>query len=275
MFKDELNQEIGKEINVQRDDTNPNNVFIIEGPHITFSVDPEFESSRENAVRTLEKTENITYKWFKEESGEKHWVMYDSRSFEVMNHYGISYLHYIPECGIAPIMPVNGTSCLGMFSDMDLTGVNFDYFVTTDVVTMAHMFEESTGINNDMLKHFSIGNVRTMSSMFSESDVETLDLSHFETNSLEYVAEMFAYCEMLEEVTLDGWDFSQVIDFTGMFLECNDIACIYCSEAWDTSSDEGSEDVFLGCYGLPNYDADETGIDAAVMDADGGYLYYV
>ena len=46
MFKDELNQEIGKEINVQRDDTNPNNVFIIEGPHITFSVDPEFESSK-------------------------------------------------------------------------------------------------------------------------------------------------------------------------------------------------------------------------------------
>ena len=75
MFKDELNQEIGKEINVQRDDTNPNNVFIIEGPHITFSVDPEFESSRENAVRTLEKTENITYKWFKEESGEKHWLL--------------------------------------------------------------------------------------------------------------------------------------------------------------------------------------------------------
>ena len=107
MFKDELNQEIGKEINVQRDDTNPNNVFIIEGPHITFSVDPEFESSRENAVRTLEKTENITYKWFKEESGEKHWVMYDSRSFEVMNHYGISYLHYIPECGLH-------LSCLSM-----------------------------------------------------------------------------------------------------------------------------------------------------------------
>lgn len=275
MFKDELNQEIGKEINVQRDDTNPNNVFIIEGPHITFLVDPEFESSRENAVRALEKTENITYKWFKEESGEKHWVMYDSRSFEVMNHYGISYLRYIPECGIAPIMPVNGTSCLGMFSDMDLTGVNFDYFVTTDVVTMAHMFEESTGISSDMLKHFSTGNVRTMSSMFSESDVEILDLSHFETNSLEYVSEMFAYCEMLEEVTLDGWDFSQVVDFTGMFLECNDIACIYCSEAWDTSSDEGSEDVFLGCSGLPNYDEDETGIDAAIMDDDGGYLYYV
>lgn len=114
-----------------------------------------------------------------------------------------------------------------------------------------------------------------MSSMFSESDVEILDLSHFETNSLEYVAEMFAYCEMLEEVTLDGWDFSQVVDFTGMFLECNDISCIYCSEAWDTSSDEGSEDVFLGCSGLPNYDEDETGIDAAIMDDDGGYLYYV
>lgn len=79
---------------------------------------------------------------------------------------------------------------IGMFSDMDLTGVNFDYFVTTDVVTMAHMFEESTGISSDMLKHFSTGNVRTMSSMFSESDVEILDLSHFETNSLEYVSEM-------------------------------------------------------------------------------------
>ena len=133
-----------------------------------------------------------------------------------------------PLNNVAIVLSVSTQKELGMFSDMDLTGVNFDYFVTTDVVTMAHMFEESTGINSDMLKNFSTGNVRTMSSMFSESDVEILDLSHFETNSLEYVAEMFAYCEMLEEVTLDGWDFSQVVDFTGMFLECNDISCIYC-----------------------------------------------
>lgn len=249
-------------------------VFMIEGPDVIFTVDPNNEESREGAVEFLADTEGIPYKWFKEETGNSHWVLYDSRAFEVAEQCGLKILHYINECGIDPVMPLNGTSCKGMFNSCNLDGVSFEHFITPDVVTMSYMFAYATGVTSDVVKSFSTDKVTTMAYMFAESDVEYLDLSHFVTEKLTSVESMFESCELLEEVEMVGWDFSNVSDFTSMFSGCTELSGIYSSENWNVSEMACGFDMFLDCYSLPNFDGDEIELEMAVLDDEGGYLSF-
>lgn len=249
-------------------------VFVIEGPEMVFNVDPDNEESREGAIELLSDVEGISYKWFKEETGREHWVMYDSRAFEVIEQCGLKILHYINECGIDPIMPLNGTSCKSMFMGDDLDGVSFEHFITPDVTTMAYMFADATGVTSEAVKSFSTDKVTTMAYMFAESDVDYLDLSHFATENLENVESMFDSCELLEEVKMIGWDFSKVADFTGMFSGCTELSGIYSSENWNVSTDAGGFDMFLDCFSLPNFDDDEIELEKAIFEDEGGYLSF-
>lgn len=247
---------------------------MIEGPDMIFTVDPDNEESREGAVEFLKDIEGIPYKWFKETTGKRNWVMYDSRAYEVREQCGLKILHYIDECGIDPVMPVNGTSCQGMFENVDLNGVSFEDFNTADVTTMAYMFTRSRGVTSDTVKSFSTDKVTTMAYMFAESEIEYLDLSHFVTKNLTNVESMFESCELLEEIEMIGWDFSHVADFTSMFSGCTELSGIYSSEDWEVSESAGGFDVFLDCFSLPNFDEDQTEIDMAILEDEGGYLSF-
>ena len=204
--------------------------FVIDGPNVHYVVNPNTEEGREDARVFLSDFEGVPYKWFKEASGKEHWVMYDSRAFEVIEKCGFKILHYFSDCEIDPVMPVNGSSCNGMFEDVDLNNVSFDNFVTPDVVTMSYMFLGSTGVTDEIVKHLSTDKVTTMAYMFAESDVEYLDLSHFVTEKLTSVESMFESCELLEGVEMLGWDFSNVADFNNMFSECTELSRIYNSD---------------------------------------------
>lgn len=249
-------------------------VFVIDGPNVHYVVNPNTEEGREDARVFLSDFEGVPYKWFKEATGKEHWVMYDSRAFEVIEKCGLKILHYISGCEIDPVMPVNGSSCNGMFEDVDLNNVSFDNFVTSDVVTMSYMFLGSTGVTNDTVKHLSTGKVTTMAYMFAESDVEYLDLSHFVTEKLTSVESMFESCELLEALEMLGWDFSNVADFTSMFSGCTELSGIYCSEDWNVSTDAGGFDMFLDCFSLPNFDDNEIELDMATLEDEGGYLSF-
>ena len=98
-------------------------VFVIDGPNVHYVVNPNTEEGREDARVFLSDFEGVPYKWFKEATGKEHWVMYDSRAFEVIEKCGLKILHYISDCEIDPVMPVNGSSCNGMFEDVDLNKV--------------------------------------------------------------------------------------------------------------------------------------------------------
>ena len=103
-------------------------VFVIDGPNVHYVVNPNTEEGREDARVFLSDFEGVPYKWFKEATGKEHWVMYDSRAFEVIEKCGLKILHYISDCEIDPVMPVNGSSCNGMFEDVDLNYIClFDY----------------------------------------------------------------------------------------------------------------------------------------------------
>lgn len=249
-------------------------VFVIDGPNVHYVVTPNTEEGREDARVFLSDFEGVPYKWFKEATGKEHWVMYDSRAFEVIEKCGLKILHYISDCEIDPVMPVNGSSCNGMFEDVDLNNVSFDNFVTSDVVTMSYMFLGSTGVTDEIVKHLSTDKVTTMAYMFAESDVEYLDLSHFVTEKLTSVESMFESCELLEGVEMLGWDFSNVADFTNMFSGCTELSGIYSSEDWNVSEDAAGFDMFMDCFSLPNFDDDEIELDMATLEDEGGYLSF-
>ena len=98
-------------------------VFVIDWPNVHYVVNPNTEEGREDARVFLSDFEGVPYKWFKEATGKEHWVMYDSRAFEVIEKCGLKILHYISDCEIDPVMPVNGSSCNGMFEDVDLNKI--------------------------------------------------------------------------------------------------------------------------------------------------------
>lgn len=240
-----------------------------------FKVNLDNEESREGGREFLSDITQIPFKWFKEESGSKNWVLYDSRAFEVLERYGIRILHYIDGCGINPSMPLNGTSCMGMFAEVNLENVSLDKFVTSDVIVMSHMFENCKGVTSEIVRCFSTYNVILMDYMFAGSDCVDLDLSHFETDNLQFVANMCEGCELLEEIILTGWNFSKVVEFSYMFSGCTSLEYIACSEDWGIRGDASGEDVFRDCFSLPDFDEDAVDIKMATMSYDGGYISFI
>lgn len=86
--------------------------FSQEGRSYTLNVNSKEERERvKNEINANSLTE---YDWFKEDSGEKHWVLYNTEIYEIIGILN-KYLHYKELCSIVPTIPVNATSCRYMF----------------------------------------------------------------------------------------------------------------------------------------------------------------
>lgn len=86
--------------------------FSLEGRSYTLNVNSKEERERvKNEINVNSLTE---YDWFKEDSGEKHWVLYNTEIYEIIGILN-KYLHYKELCSIVPTIPVNATSCRYMF----------------------------------------------------------------------------------------------------------------------------------------------------------------
>lgn len=123
---------------IQDDDGNL--TFTLEGE--TYSLNVNSEKEREKVKREVNINSLAKYNWFREESGKRHWVLYNTEMYEVketLTHD--KYIHYKENSNLAPIIPINATSCLFMFRNcwrpesLDLS--NFD---TSQVTEMGGMF---------------------------------------------------------------------------------------------------------------------------------------
>ena len=83
------------------------------------------------------------YTFFKcEGSGKRHWVLYNTEMYEVketLTHD--KYIHYKENSNLAPIIPINATSCLFMFRNCwRLESLDLSNFDTSQVTEMGGMF---------------------------------------------------------------------------------------------------------------------------------------
>lgn len=82
--------------------------FRVEGKEYSLRIVSKEEMQR--VKEEVNKNSKYTYDWFKEESGNHNWVLYNTDMYEISNYEGNRYLHYIELNGLPPVVPINATS---------------------------------------------------------------------------------------------------------------------------------------------------------------------
>lgn len=157
-------------------DENGNLTFTLEGKTYSLNVNSEEERER---VKTEVNTNSLAkYEWFKEETGKRHWVLYNIEMYEIKDFISL-YLHYKEDSNLIPIIPINATSCYSMFKDCSrLTTLDIRNFDTSGVIDIRYMFKTCSKLTSLDFTGFDTSNATDMSEMFCNCEALTkLDLS--------------------------------------------------------------------------------------------------
>lgn len=232
--------------------------FTIDGHSFSqdFSSDLSIEEEREEIIEEREKCikeiSEITgkhYGWYKEITGNKNWILYNTEQYEIRNYDDIEHLvfgRYLLDAETFLCvrkdfkgklhLPINASTCSFMFVDINVPEIDLTEFDTTNVVNMDYMF-----LKADLGDSFSLGSitntqandagrniltlntegVTSMSGMFKDCKVKHLDLSSLRTHNVIDFSDMFYNCDSLIDLNVDGFDTSNAEDFNGMFHGCN------------------------------------------------------
>ena len=153
----------------------------------TFFLNVNSEEERERVKEEVNANSLTKYDWFKEKTGEKHWVLYNTEMYEIVEDVKRLHLHYKEDSNLTPIIPIN-------VKQLDLS--NFD---TSNVFDMSAMF-------------------------FNCFSLTQLDLSGFNTSIVEYMKCMFYQCKTLTTIyTSAAWKTNRILNTDDMFKECNSL----------------------------------------------------
>ena len=226
-------------------DENGNLTFTLKGKIYSLNVNSEEE--REKVKEEVNTNSLAKYDWFKEETGEKHWVLYNTEMYEMIRD-DIFYLHYKKDSNLAPVIPINASSCYKMF--YEIIALNSSNFDTSKMTDMSWMFDNCLNLTTLDLSNFDTSNVTNMSYMFSKcQSLTSLDLSNFDTSRVTDMSYMFSYCSRLISLDLSSFDTSNVTDMSYMFKDCSGLTLLDLSN-FNTSKVTIMGDMFCWCYNL-------------------------
>lgn len=103
------------------------------------------------------------------------------------------------------------------------------------------------------------------------TNLESIDLSSFDTENLQKMANMFNSCTKLETLDLSSFATPNMTSMLSAFQYCKNLKTIYVTSAFTTDKGTDGRTAFAGCVNLPNYNPDKTGVEMAHTGA-GGYL---
>lgn len=208
----------------------------------------EIIEEREKCVKEILEVTGRHYSWYKENTGNKNWILYDTEQYEVRNYDDIE--HLVLNNKLMDVktflcvrrdfkgklhLPINASTCSFMFVDINVPELDITEFDTTNIVDMDYMFLEA-----DLGDCFSLGSptnaqantpdrniltlntegVTSMSGMFKDCKVKHLDLNSLRTHNVTDFSDMFCSCNDLIDLNVDGFDTSKAKDFHGMFQGC-------------------------------------------------------
>lgn len=251
--------------------------FVINFDKYTLNVNSE--EAREDCIRKLKMLTGADFAWFKEERGLKHWVLYNTKMYEVIgeNMFYYEHLRYCHEYGPAPTLPFNATSCYKMFNLYDkVENLNFSNFRTSHVVDMRLMFANWTRVKNIDLRTFNTENVSDFCAMFNGcNNVQFINVSSFKTPKVEDMSYMFTGCVKLLELSIIGFSKENLQKADGMFADCRNLAIINANYKFDLSmlsEDDISQTMFKDCVNLTGFSPEHTGIEKKKKKNVGGYF---
>lgn len=103
------------------------------------------------------------------------------------------------------------------------------------------------------------------------TNLESIDLSSFDTENLQKMANMFYSCTKLETLDLSSFATPNMTSMRSAFQNCKNLKTIYVTSAFTTDKVTEGSYAFAGCVNLPNYNPDKTGVEMA-HTGEGGYL---
>lgn len=238
-----------------------------------YEVNVNSKESREKLKRIFNEQHHAHYDWFKEKTGKKHWVFYNT---EMYTEHSVG-LHYNVDSALAPVLPINASSCCDMFHGcITLERLDLSHFRTENVVTMMSMFEACYNLKELDLSNFNTENVINMSKMFEDcTKLTTLSVKGFSTVNTISMANIFQNCESLITLDLLSFDTSNVKSFANFFNGCKSLKRIYVSPKLVTGEYIDNCFVFDCCVNLPHFSQDRINYEMLVDVKDGGYLTVV
>lgn len=196
------------------------------------------------------------FEWFKEETGYKQWVLYNPKQFKIdRNLKGKKVLKFNAKKyeGGRLEMPINASSCCGMFSWCTLPDniVFGKLFNTKNIKDMSLMFAGCIFPKKFSLdNHFDTSNVEDMRYMFYESTLpkEFKLNDKFFTSNVKTMEYMFSRCKIPSGFYLtDEFDTSKVMDLNHMFYESTLSSDFDFSKRFVFSPNADISCIFLGC----------------------------
>lgn len=234
-----------------------------------YSLNVNVEDERERVKREVNSRSKHLYDWFKEDTGNKHWVLYDTEMYSV-KYDSIGqwrYLNYREENALAkisttignsagtlnafPTIPINATSCRKMFYGCkSLENIDLSRFDTKNIVTMCCMFMNCKNLKQLDLSSFNTEKVLYMGEMFSNcKSLKQLDLSNFNTEKVVSMQYMFNDCSALEQLNINNFDTKCTSFMDGMFWGCTRLSDLDIS-SFDMEEKVGTRGMFGYCNAL-------------------------
>lgn len=209
----------------------------------------EIIEEREKCIKEILEVTGKHYDWYKEITGNKNWILYNTEQYEVRNYDDIEHLVFGRDLLDAETflcvrkdfkgklhLPINASTCSFIFVNINVSEIDLTEFDTANVVNMDYMFlkadlgdhlkvnsSTNTQINDvdQNILTLNTEGVTSMSGMFKDCKVKHLDLSSLRTHNVTDFSDMFYNCDSLIDLNVDGFDTSNAEDFNGMFHGCN------------------------------------------------------
>ena len=235
--------------------------FRVEGKEYSLRIVSKEEMQR--VKEEVNKNSKYTYDWFKEETGNKQWVLYDTDYFYAGKLGILKCLRYKENnaAGNKVIIPLNCSSCFHMFYNYQGRYLDLSHFDTTGITTMEGMFSTCSNLVKLDLSNFNTESVENMRYMFEDcSNLFLLDVSSFSTENVVNMEGMFFECDSLEFLDLTSFNTASLESLYRMFYDCNSLQRIYVSPKWKLQEKVGGMCVFDWCTSLPRYNTEQ--IDA-------------
>ena len=223
--------------------------FTINGHNFSTAIDTA--AKREKCVKEILEVTGRHYSWYKENTGNKNLILYDTEQYEVRNFDDIEHLVFGRDLQDVKTflcvrrdfkgklhLPINASTCSFMFIDINVPEIDLTEFDTTNVVDMNYMFLEA-----DLGDRFSLGSHTNAQATNAESSSTKADLGDcfslgsptnaqantpdrniltLNTEGVTSMSGMFKDCKV-KHLDLNSLRTHNVTDFSDMFCSCNDL----------------------------------------------------
>ena len=149
-------------------------------------------------------------------------------------------------------------------------GSNSNVTMLTNGVKNCSKLTSIDGFNNLITK-----NIQNMEGMFDGcSKLSSINTSGLNTSSVTTMKRMFAGCTNLRILDLTNFSTQNVSNMTEMFYSCQDLEAIFVGSYWNTDkvSNSNSQDMFLFCSRLQNYNGNNSNDKNFANTSSSGYL---